>query len=108
MISGTVFVEALASERKLLVDFEGHRFVDDPVVSALRYSLEDALNQSQFAMVAFKLASPRIVSSSLLELLLELRHRGVGIQLVNPSPGVREILNITRLDTLFAIENGSP
>jgi anti-sigma B factor antagonist len=91
------------SQGKTIVDVVGH--IDLSSSPALRKTLLDSLKNS--GVLAVNLASVKYIDSSgiasLLEVLKEARQSAKRFILLSPTVAVREVLQLTRLTTVFEI-----
>jgi anti-sigma B factor antagonist len=90
--------------KKVVVEVNGD--IDLHRSSALQQGLLSLLDEKPEKVVVDLTAVPYMDSSgvaSLVKLLSRTRKLGVGLALLSPSPKVRSILEITRLDSVFAI-----
>jgi anti-anti-sigma regulatory factor len=72
-------------------------------VATIWDQLEDLVSQHQCKTLAIDTSSVGFLPSSFLAMLIGLFKNGVSIELLRPSPAVREILRSTKLDELFTV-----
>ncbi len=92
------------TEKTVVVEISGD--IDLHRSTALQQGLLDLLDEKPQRVVIDLAAVPYMDSSgvaSLVKLLSRTRKIGVGLTLVSPSPKVRSILEITRLDSIFQL-----
>lgn len=85
-------------------------FGDTEILEAInlaecRDELATLVKQHNCETLAFDLTGVALIPSGLLGLLASLRDLGVEVHLYNPSPDVREVLEITKLDRLMPIHD---
>lgn len=90
-----------------VVGFGGRDVPDEVCIAAYRTQLLDLISQFQVKILAFDLTGVQLVPSGMLGVLSTIRQRVERVELYNPSPDVREVLRITRLDRLFDIKEVS-
>ena len=72
-------------------------------LSRVHAELTRVVTRNQSTVLALDMAPADFVPSSFIGKLLLLHKRGVTIELLEPSPTVRQILEHTRLDTVFLV-----
>jgi anti-anti-sigma factor len=90
------------SGNRLTVDLGEMDFVDADALSECSQRLENLLAEYN-AVIVMNLEGVKIIGAAILGHWLSLRQRGWEVRLTNVSPFVREVLSVTRLDTLFAV-----
>lgn len=86
-----------------VVGFDGRDVRDDVNVAAFKSEITQVIRDSGCRILAVDLTGVKFVPSGLLGLLASLRELVSEVHLYNPSPDVREVLEITRLDQLMPI-----
>jgi anti-sigma B factor antagonist len=86
-----------------VVGFGGGEILDQIDLAECRNEIMELLKLHDSKVLAFDLTGVRYVPSGMLGLLASLKRIGIEVRLYNPSPDVREVLEITRLDKLFKI-----
>lgn len=86
-----------------VVGFGAGEVLDTIDLGECRDEILELLKTHDCKVLAFDLTGVRYVPSGMLGLLASLKRRGIEVHLYNPSPDVREVLEITRLDRLFQI-----
>lgn len=88
-----------------VVGFAGNDVPDEACVAAYREQLLQLLSDHNSRTLAFDLTGVRYVPSGMLGLLVSLKksHPKLEIELYNPSDDVREVLEITKLGSLFSV-----
>jgi hypothetical protein len=89
------------SARETFYAFQG----SDIFVSEAWDELQDLIGQHQCKTLAVNMAAVDRLPSLLLGLLVSLAKRGLQVELLHPSPAVRNTLGITKLDQLFTIQD---
>lgn len=87
-----------------VVGFGGKDVPDEVCIAAYRQQLFDMIAQYGTKVLAFDLSGVQLVPSGMLGVLSSLRQRVERLEIYNPSPDVREVLRITRLERLFDIK----
>jgi len=77
----------------------------DAFTSEIRDQLESLIDEHQCAVLAIDMSSVEPLPSLFLGLLIALSKSGVQIELLHPSPIVRESLEISKLDQFFTIQD---
>jgi anti-anti-sigma factor len=96
-------IQVYAAGPTTVVGFGGEDLPTSVNLVACREWLVDLVRQQDCQVLAFDLTGVRLVPSGLLGLLASMRNEGVEVHLYNPSPDVREVLEITHLDQLMPI-----
>lgn len=86
-----------------VVGFAGRDVPDEVCIAAYRDQLFKLLEESQCTVLAFDLTGVVLVPSGMLGVLVSLRKRLERVELYNPSKDVREVLEMTKLISLFEI-----
>jgi hypothetical protein len=87
-----------------VVGFGGRDVPDEVCIAAYRTQLFDLISQHSCKVLAFDLTGVQLVPSGMLGVLSSLRQRLERVEIYNPSPDVRDVLRITKLDRLFDIK----
>ena len=87
-----------------VVGFGGRDVPDEVCIAAYRQQLFDMIAQYGTKVLAFDLSGVVLVPSGMLGVLSSLRQRVERLEIYNPSPDVREVLRMTRLERLFDIK----
>ncbi|RPI74116.1 MAG: anti-sigma factor antagonist [Planctomycetaceae bacterium] len=88
-----------------VVGFGDGELPDDIDIAELRDDIIEMLRQHSATRIAFDLTGTEFVPSVILGLLASLRKAGFDVLLCNPSVNVRTVLEVTRLDRLFEVQN---
>lgn len=86
-----------------VVGFGGQDVPDEVCIAAYRTQLFDLIAQYNCKVLAFDLTGVQLIPSGMLGVLSSIRQRVDRVELYNPSPDVRDVLRITKLDQLFDI-----
>ncbi|MEX0703552.1 MAG: STAS domain-containing protein [Planctomycetales bacterium] len=90
----------------LVIGFDGRAIPDDLCLTEHRAELGRLIEAHGCRQIAFDLSDVKYLPSGMLGLLVSLtRELGVEVQLFNPSPDVRETLEITKLDRQFQLRD---
>jgi anti-anti-sigma factor len=84
-----------------LIGFKDVEVVDDQRLEAFREGLQSLIQENQCKTLVIDLTGVKIVSSGTLGFLFSLNRQGVTIKIYNPSEGIREVLEITKLGQVF-------
>ena len=87
-----------------VVGFGGQDVPDEVCIAAYRDQLFHLIEEHKCKILAFDLTGVTLVPSGMLGVLTSLRSRVERVELYNPSVDVREVLRLTRLETLFDIK----
>jgi len=103
MASEAKRLQVYQSGKLTVVGFGGEEVLDRLEVASCREEILGIVQESQCETLAFDMTGVRLIPSGMLGLLASLRQLGVEVHIYNPSPDVREVLEITRLDRLMPI-----
>ena len=84
-----------------LVGFRDTEVVDDAVLDDCGPIFERLLREHDCRTLIVDLSGVKLISSGVLGYLFSLSRRGVSIRVYNPSDSVREVLRVTRLNTVL-------
>lgn len=87
-----------------VVGFGGRDVPDEVCIAIYRDQLFKLIEENQCKVMAFDLTGVTLVPSGMLGVLTSLRSKLQRVELYNPSVDVREVLRMTRLDSLFEIK----
>lgn len=90
-----------------VVGFGGQDVPDEVCIAVYRDQLFKMVDEYKCKVLAFDLTGVTLVPSGMLGVLTSLRNKVDRIELYNPSVDVREVLQMTRLETLFDIKDVS-
>ncbi|HET6324399.1 MAG TPA: anti-sigma factor antagonist [Planctomycetaceae bacterium] len=88
-----------------VVSFVSAEHLDQIVVSECRAEIADLIKMYSCEVLAFDLTSVKLVPSGMLGMLASLGRLGVQVLVFNPSDEIREVLEITRLDSLLQVQH---
>jgi anti-sigma B factor antagonist len=88
-----------------VVSFVSAEHLDQIVVSECRAEIADLIKIYSCEVLAFDLTSVKLVPSGMLGMLASLGRLGVQVLVFNPSDEIREVLEITRLDSLLQVQH---
>ena len=88
-----------------VVGFKNVKSLDQVVVSDCREEIAELIKAHHCEVLAFDLTGVRLVPSGMLGMLASLGRLGVEVYLFNPADEIREVLEITRLDTVLHVHN---
>ncbi len=86
---------------QILVGFKDVEVVDDHQLDTFRDALEQLIHEHHCKTLVLDLTGVKIISSGTLGFLFSLDRQGIKIRIYNPSEGVREVLEITKLGQMF-------
>ena len=87
-----------------VVGFGGRDVPDEVCIAAYRTQLLDLIAEHQCKVLAFDLTGVQLVPSGMLGVLTSIRQRVDRLEIYNPSPDVKDVLKLTKLDRLFDIK----
>lgn len=88
-----------------VVGFGGQEVLDQVDLSSCRTEVVELLERHNCEVLAFDMTGVKLIPSGLLGLLASFRKLGIEVHLYNPSPDVREVLEITKLDQIFEVHD---
>lgn len=88
-----------------VIGFGGREVLNQVNVAACREQIADLVKQHQAKVLKFDLSGVRFIPSGMLGLLASLKDTVGKIQIHNPSDDVREVLEITKLNQIFEVQN---
>lgn len=84
-----------------VVGFGGREVLDRLSLTDCRDELLGLIRDHECKSLAFDLTGVRLIPSGMLGMLCSIVRQGVDVHLYNASDDVREVLEITKLDSLF-------
>ncbi len=87
------------------IGFGNEEILDQINVAAVREQIADIVKQNQTETLAIEMNGVRLIPSGLLGLLISLKNSVTKIQILNPSVDVREVLEVTKLNRIFEVQN---
>ena len=87
-----------------VVGFGGRDVPDEVCIAAYRTQLLDLIAEHHCKVLAFDLTGVQLVPSGMLGVLTSIRQRVDRLEIYNPSPDVKDVLTLTKLDRLFDIK----
>ena len=87
-----------------VVGFGGQDVPDEVCIAAYRDQLFQLVKENNCKVLAFDLTGVTLIPSGMLGVLTSLRTKVQRLELYNPSVDVREVLHMTRLESLFDIK----
>jgi anti-sigma B factor antagonist len=87
-----------------VVSFVSAELLDQIIVSECRAEIAELIKQHACEVLAFDLTGVKLVPSGMLGMLASLGRLGVQVLIYNPSDEIREVLEITRLDSLLQVQ----
>ena len=84
-----------------VIGFGGREVLDRMSVADCRDELLDLIRENHCTTLALDLTGVRLIPSGMLGMLCSIRRQGIEVHLYNPSQDVREVLEITKLDSLL-------
>ena len=87
-----------------VVSFGSVDMLDKIVVSDCREEITELIREHEAEVLAFDLTGVKLVPSGMLGMLASLGRMGIEIYLFNPSNEIRDVLEITRLNTVLQIQ----
>jgi anti-sigma B factor antagonist len=86
-----------------VIGFRDADLLDQIVVSECREKIAELVAAHGCEVLAFDLTGVRLVPSGMLGMLASLGRMGVEVVLFNPSQEIREVLEVTRLDSVLQV-----
>lgn len=96
------------NDNEVVARFRSVDFPNEAALEQCRHQLDEYLASHPSEVLVFDLTGVVIIPSTMLGLLLAYRQRGIRIRIVNPSEHVIAVLNVTKLNSKFEIEPGTP
>lgn len=87
-----------------VVGFGGRDVPDEVCIAAYRDQLLNLITEHNCKVLAFDLTGVQLVPSGMLGVLTTIRQRVDRLEIYNPSPDVKDVLKLTKLDRLFDIK----
>ncbi len=84
-----------------VIGFGGRAVLDHLNLSECRDELAELIRKHHCTTLALDLTGVRLIPSGLLGLLASIRRQNVEVHLYNPSADIREVLEITKLNTVL-------
>lgn len=84
-----------------VIGFGGREVLDRISLGECRDELIRLIETHQCSTLAIDLTGVRLIPSGMLGMLCSIRRQGIEVHLYNPSQDVREVLEITKLDSLL-------
>ena len=98
------YLKVYQSGKLTVVGFKNVKSLDQVVVSDCREEIAELIHGNGCEVLAFDLTGVPLVPSGMLGMLASLGRLGVEVYLFNPSDEIREVLEITRLDSLLQVQ----
>lgn len=86
-----------------VVGFGGRRILDPLSIAECRDELMALIEQNHCKTLAFDLTGVQLLPSGLLGVLASIHSKGIDVQLYNASVDVREVLEITKLNSIIEL-----
>jgi anti-sigma B factor antagonist len=99
------FLHVYQTGKLTVVSFVSAELLDQVVVSECREEIAELIKEHKCEALAFDLTGVKLVPSGMLGMLASLGRLGVEVFVFNPCDDIREVLEITRLDTILQIRN---
>jgi anti-anti-sigma factor len=77
----------------------------DSFAARVRSQLDELISEQHCRTLAINMSSVNLMPSAFLGVLISLCKGGVQIELLHPSPSVREALHVTKLDQFFVVRD---
>lgn len=88
-----------------VVGFGGREILDEVSIANRRQELLKLVEEYDCRELAFDLTGVKLLPSGLLGVLASFRQQGIGVSLYNPSEDVRDVLRITKLDSVMQVHD---
>ena len=99
------FLNVYHAGKLTVVSFVSAELLDQVVVSDCREEISDLIREHHCEVLAFDLTGVKLVPSGMLGMLASLGRLGVEVYLFNPSDEIRDVLEITRLNSILQIHS---
>jgi anti-sigma B factor antagonist len=99
------FLNVYQTGKVTVVSFVSAELLDQVVVTECREEIADLIKEHHCEVLAFDLTGVKLVPSGMLGMLASLGRLGVEVFVFNPSEEIREVLEITRLDSVLQVRN---
>ncbi len=96
-------LEVYAGGELTVIGFRGRKLLEGVSALNCRDQLARILSEHKPKSVAFDLTGLKLVPSGMLGLFAAIKKTGVDVLLFNPTDDIREVLEITKLDTIVQI-----
>lgn len=103
MISQEVSLQVYEAGELTVVGFGGRDVPDDLNLAESREEILTLVQSHECRKLAVDLTGVTLIPSGLLGMLASLREMDIEVHLYNASDDVREVLSITRLDTILTL-----
>jgi len=100
----TSYLNVYQTGKLTVVSFVSADHLDQIVVSDCRTEIAELIKANGCEVLAFDLTGVKLVPSGMLGMLASLGRLGVQVLIFNPSEEIREVLEITRLDSLLQVQ----
>jgi hypothetical protein len=90
-----------------VVGFQGQNVPTDACIAFYRDELLKLIDECHCKVLGFDLTGVVLIPSGMLGLMTTLRKKVDRVELYNPSPDIREVLFLSRLEQLFEIKDAS-
>ncbi|MFN0050965.1 MAG: STAS domain-containing protein [Planctomycetales bacterium] len=91
---------------RLIIAYGRKDIPDELCVAGYRDQLLQLIKEyPSCSTFAFDVANVKMLPSGMLGILATVKQRGKNVEILNPSSDVRDVLRITRLETLFTIRD---
>ena len=100
---GSEVLQVYSTGPVTVVGFGGRVILDDINLAECRDTILTLARDQKWHTMAFDLTGIRLVPSGLLGILASLHRHGIKVEVYNPSPGLREVLEVTHFDKLVEI-----
>lgn len=104
LASGSGVLKVYQAGELTVVGFAGQDVPDEVCVAGYRDELTKLLDEHQCHTLAVDLSGVQLLPSGMLGLLTSVRKKVSVVELYNPSPDVRDVLQMTNLNRLFVIK----
>jgi anti-sigma B factor antagonist len=100
-MQATTQLEVYEAGELTVIGFGGREVLDRLSLAECRDELNQLIAEHKCKALAFDLTGIRLIPSGMLGMLCSIRRQGIDVHLYNPSQDVREVLEITKLDSLL-------
>ncbi|MDC0274004.1 MAG: STAS domain-containing protein [Planctomycetaceae bacterium] len=103
MSSGSKALELYQAGPLTVIGFYGRQILEGITPLDCRTELENIISDYHCRTIAFDLTGMRLLPSGMLGLFASVKKTGVDILLYNAGRDVREVLEVTKLDTMLEL-----
>lgn len=96
-------LEVYQAGKLSVIGFGGREILDYLNLTECRDEIAELIREHDCQALAFDLTGVQLLPSGLLGILVSTHRQGVEVHLFNPSRDIREVLELTKLDTVLHV-----